>query len=200
MIQKISQQLAPFLPAGTETLCARWLVNDRIHMHISRPRKTKLGDFRPAVPGKPHRISVNADLEPVQFLITFAHEVAHVHTWNKHGRKAAPHGNEWKNHYRANLHALLALNVLDAKTSAVLKDHSLNPTASSSTDSHLQSLREPTNGKTVNDLNTGDIFTTETGKTFKVIKKLRKYWLCEEPSTKRQYRVLGTLPITLKAS
>ncbi|MTI13082.1 SprT-like domain-containing protein [Sansalvadorimonas verongulae] len=197
MIQKISQQLTPFLPAGTEALCARWLVDDNIHMRVSRPRKTKLGDFRPAASGRPHRISVNGDLEPVQFLITFAHEVAHVHTWNKYGRRASPHGKEWKANYRANLHALLALNVLDAITSEVLKSHSKNPAASSSTDSHLQSLRISTNSTTVNDLKAGDVFQIEKGKTFKAIRKLRKYWLCEEPATGRHYRVLGSLLVTL---
>ncbi|WP_281646475.1 hypothetical protein [Parendozoicomonas sp. Alg238-R29] len=198
MSLELSQQLAPYLPAGTESLCASWLLNDNIQMRISRPRKTKLGDFRPAARGLPHRISVNCDLEPVQFLITFAHEVAHVHTWNQHGRKVAPHGEEWKTNYREKLHELLALKVLDAETTHALQKHSINPKASSGHDNHLQTLRKPVNGKTLNDLSPGDIFQIENKKTFKVIKKLRKYWVCLEPSTKRHYRVLGTLPVVLK--
>ena len=197
MIEKISRQLAPFLPAGTETLCARWLVDDRIQMRITRPRKTKLGDFRPGLQGKPHRISVNGDLEPIQFLITFVHEMAHVHTWNAHGRKVSPHGKEWKADYRGKLHALLALNVLDAHTTNILHNHSLNPRASSGADDHLSALKKPVNGKTLNDLKAGDTFKVEGGKTFKVVKKLRKYWLCEEPSSQRHYRVLGSLPVIL---
>ena len=197
LTEPLTRQLAPYLPAGTAAICANWLTSSRVQLRISRPRKTKLGDFRPAQYGKPHRISVNADLEPLQFLITFAHEIAHVQTWDTHGRKVAPHGQEWKSCYREKLQNLLALNVLDNQTAAALYQHSLHPKASSTTDTTLQKLTYPAPaGDILNNLAQGAVFKVKDGRIFKTIKKLRKYWLCEELSTRRHYRVLGTLSVT----
>ena len=198
-LQSLSSQLSRYLPEGTARHCAQWLMDNRTQLKVARPRKTRLGDFRPAQRGHSHRISVNADLSPLQFLITFTHEIAHVVTWDRYGRKVAPHGQEWKTCYRRHLHELLALKVLDEQTSQTLYQHSLNPKASSSTDSNLKPLNGPShNGLTVNDLKAGITFQIASGKTFQVVKKLRKYWLCEEPATGRHYRVPGSLPVTVQ--
>ena len=195
---ELSHQLTPFLPEGTADLCAQWLIDHKSQLTVSRPRKTKLGDFRPAQKNNPHRISINNDLSPLQFLITFAHEIAHVQTWSQNGRKVAPHGLEWKNNYRHNLYQILDLNVLDGHSASVLKQHSLNPKASSCADGSLQNLSQSSPpGKTLNTLQPETIFQIENGKVFKAIRKLRTFWLCEEPSTGKFYRVRGTISVSL---
>ncbi|MFN8135383.1 MAG: SprT-like domain-containing protein [Bacteroidales bacterium] len=45
-------------------------------------------------------IQANADLGPYTFLLVFLHELAHLVVMKKYGRKAKPHGSEWKNAYR----------------------------------------------------------------------------------------------------
>ena len=46
------------------------------HLRITEPRKTKKGDFRPSMPkGSYHKISVNGDLNPYEFLITLIHGI-----------------------------------------------------------------------------------------------------------------------------
>lgn len=65
---------------------------------ITRPRKTKRGDFR-TYKGK-HRITVNQDPNHFRFLFTLVHEIAHLKTHLDHGSKAKPHGQEWKTNFR----------------------------------------------------------------------------------------------------
>ncbi len=200
MIDQLAEKLSVFLPEGTEHLCARWLMDHQVQLRISPPRKTKLGDFRPAHARQPHRISVNNDLVPLQFLITFAHEIAHVVNWDHHGRSVKAHGPEWKQFYRERLHELLALGALDEQTQVVLGRHSLNPGASSYGDTELQNLTPdtPDQSETLNALTPHTVFELESGKTFRTIKKLRKYWLCEEINSQKKYRVLGTVKVTVK--
>ena len=91
----------PYLPAGDyEPLFSKWLEGLNYQIAISRPRKSKLGDFRPPRLGQIARITMNADLGPFQFLTTLTHEIAHLIAWEKHGRRAAPHGKEWKAIFR----------------------------------------------------------------------------------------------------
>ena len=79
-------------------------IEDLIDLHkvqfiLSKPRKTKLGDYR-SIPNKNlFIITVNNDLNPVQFLVTALHEIAHHVTWIKYIRFVKPHGKEWKQEY-----------------------------------------------------------------------------------------------------
>ncbi len=201
VITRLATQLQSYLPAGTEKLCALWLVQNRVELYLPYSRKTKLGDFRSAHRGKPPRISVNRDLHPLQFLVTFTHEIAHAQIWNRYRREVAPHGPEWKLCYREHLKQLLALDVLDLAATTAIRAHSVNPRASSSADCHIQKLTNPAaKGPLLDDLNAGDVFTLSGGKTFRALKKLRKYWRCEELSTKRLYRVHGSQPVTIPSA
>ncbi len=195
MKNTLAHQLSRYVPEGTEKLCAFWLKAGKIQLKVATPRKSKLGDFRSAHQGRPHRISVNNNLEPLQFLITFTHEVAHAHNWDRYGTRVKPHGAEWKKAYGRLLQDIIALNVLDAKTADILYKHSRNPKASSVRDSHLQNLLPPAAGLRLNDLAPGSTFKTPSGRVFRSIHKLRKYWLCEECSSGHHYRVLGTVSV-----
>ena len=76
--------LLPYLPSGDyEPLFSKWLEGLNYQIAISRPRKSKLGDFRPPRLGQIARITMNADLGPFQFLTTLTHEIAHLIAWEK---------------------------------------------------------------------------------------------------------------------
>jgi len=77
-----------------------WLLQNRASLRITSARRSKLGDFRPAQRGLPHRITVNNNLNRYEFLITLVHEMAHLLCWEKFGRRVNPHGMEWKNIFR----------------------------------------------------------------------------------------------------
>ena len=69
------EQLIPvlqkYLPSGSEHYAADLMSHHKIQLRIKNPRLTKLGDYRPPSNESSHRISINRDLNPFSFLITF---------------------------------------------------------------------------------------------------------------------------------
>ncbi|HMM11197.1 MAG TPA: SprT-like domain-containing protein [Bacteroidales bacterium] len=84
------------LPAGTAPAIYEKLEAGKVFLRITRKRASKLGDFRPATRTMPHRISVNHDLNPYEFLFTLLHELAHHEAYVRYGRRHKPHGPEWR--------------------------------------------------------------------------------------------------------
>jgi SprT protein len=129
--------LAPFLPAHAAPYCIALWEQHQFVLRIVRPRRSRLGDFTQ----KPHqrpRITVNANLNPYSFLITYLHEVAHhVVYMSPTRKKPAPHGPEWKAAFRDLLGPVLNEDCFPADVLIPLKRYSLNPKASTGSDSHL---------------------------------------------------------------
>lgn len=91
--------LGRYLPGAAVEWVYGYLNLHRIHLHIARERRTKLGDYRRPYPGhERHEISVNGDLSKPLFLWVFLHEAAHLETRLTHPH-AQPHGHEWQAHY-----------------------------------------------------------------------------------------------------
>ena len=92
--------LAPWLPAAALAYCAALWEQHQFELRVVRPRRTRLGDFTK----KPHerpRITINSNLNPYSFLITYLHEVAHHIVYSvRYKKKIAPHGPEWKQAFR----------------------------------------------------------------------------------------------------
>ncbi|MCH2215231.1 MAG: SprT-like domain-containing protein [Flavobacteriales bacterium] len=130
-ILQFKERLEPRLPKGTAGVIAKWIVELKVHFVISKPRDTKLGDFRPAHKGKAAKITVNGDLHPYAFLITTIHEFAHLGCHLKYGNKVAPHGKEWKSIYSEMLNLFVKQNVFPEDLTVALKKHIANPKASS---------------------------------------------------------------------
>jgi SprT protein len=99
-IMEAKTVLSKFLPASCVDKVHDWLKQHHAVLRITRARESKLGDYRPPQRGLPHRISVNNNLNPHEFLITLVHEMAHLLCWEKYGRRAKPHGQEWKLAYK----------------------------------------------------------------------------------------------------
>ena len=71
----------------------------KVHFHITRGRRSKLGDYRwPQREHVFHEISVNGDLNRYLFLWVFLHEAAHLETHLRYSSVAA-HGHEWQAEY-----------------------------------------------------------------------------------------------------
>jgi hypothetical protein len=134
---KIAAVLAKYLPETTVDECASWIVQKNIHLKITRGRASKFGDYKPLDRGKGHHISVNHDLNKYAFLITFVHEVAHLHTYTKYPFRHEPHGKEWKNEFKNLLSNFLVRRVFPDDISAALHSYLQNPSASSCSDHHL---------------------------------------------------------------
>lgn len=163
-------------------------------LKLTKTRQTKVGDFTSKKNARHPRITLNHDLNPYLFLLTYVHEVAHLRVFLHYGHRVDPHGEEWK-HVFQNLTQPLILeeNVFPDEILHILRRHMINPRASSYADSELTlAFRRFDKGfesqAIVSDLPEGSIFKLQ-GKYFKKGKLRRTRVVCEELKTRRQYLV-----------
>src|SRR5687768_3495723 len=104
------EYLQQFIPAPASSLVLEYLHQYKVHLTITRERKTILGDYRHATHYKTHRISINGNLNKFSFLITLIHELAHLVTFMQYGNKVQSHGREWKKIYAVLLRSFIELN------------------------------------------------------------------------------------------
>ncbi|MGO1244805.1 MAG: sprT domain-containing protein [Sphingobacterium sp.] len=188
----LSNTLSSYIPQGAAPIIAKWIQDSGCQFHISKPRVTKLGDYRAPFKGGPHRISVNHDLNPYAFLVTTIHEFAHLRTWLQHKSCVKPHGEEWKNNFKDLIMPFLSLNIFPQDVLKAIIQYMNNPAASSCTDINLyQALRsydkKSTNTLTIEALDENSHFYLKGGRIFQKGKKLRKRFLCTEISTGKEY-------------
>lgn len=185
--------LEDHMPFDAVPLASKWRNDLNFQLKISKGRKTKLGDFRPAHNGKPARISVNGDLGPNHFLITYTHEVAHAMVWKEYGRKAAPHGKEWKSTYSQLLEELIELDVFPEEILEEIIRHARSPKASSCSDPDLYKLlnRFERGDEIVflEDLEEGRLFQIGKNRQFRKGKKRRSRFECIDLNNKKTYYV-----------
>lgn len=188
------KQLEKYIPAGAYDLVVPIIMEHRIHLTVSRERKTILGNYRHAHLGKNHRISVNGNLNPYEFLFTLLHEIAHLFTFEKYGHSVYAHGAEWKLEYSNILSVFTEKIQLPADIQNALKKSIQNPAASSCSEAELQRVFKQYDTKRdgvlfVENLPSGAYFTTGKGKLFQLGKKLRKRYQCTDFFTGQSYLI-----------
>lgn len=95
------QALGRYLPQEAVTDIYTFLNSHSVHLHITRQRVSKLGDYRwPQLGHNYHEISVNGNMNPYQFLIVLLHEMAHLNAFLRYRNQIQPHGHEWQEEYR----------------------------------------------------------------------------------------------------
>lgn len=185
--------LAPYLPQGALELLEPMLNKYPLQVTISKPRKSKFGDYRYPQKGKLHRISVNGNLNPYHFLITLVHEFAHLEAYVLFGRNINPHGEEWQETFRRCSSAFLEAKVFPADLAQAFTE-SLNIGYASSASS-LKLMRVLRNydpeqkvALHLEDLQEGQSFILNQ-KLFRKGPKSRKRFKCEELNSGRLYMV-----------
>jgi hypothetical protein len=131
------EYLQRFIPAASVPQTLQLLHQYKVHLTITRNRKSVLGDYRHADGQQAHRISVNGDLNKYAFLITLLHELAHLVTFENHGHEVLDHGQEWKYYYAHLLRLYLAAAIFPADLRGALEQSLHNPPASSCSDETL---------------------------------------------------------------
>ncbi len=168
--------------------------NENLYLKISRARSTKLGDYR-WFPGDIHRISINHNLNPYQFLLTLLHEIAHFYTHKEFGRRVKPHGKEWKMFFGNLIRQFIKTGAFPAELVPELEIYARNPRASTGADGQLfvklnaynQESGDPK--KYVFELLPGSYFAFENGQTFQLQEKRRTRYKCINISNNRTYLV-----------
>ena len=192
------QKISTYIPKEATTQINIWLNTYNCQLKITKPRQTKLGDYRYPQNGKGHIISINNNLNPYAFLITLTHEIAHMMVWEKHQNTVLPHGKEWKEMFQKLMLNFLTLFPQDVL--APLAKYLKNPKASSSNDTALtNALRvyNPHQITTIADIPIGSTFSIPNGQKFIKLKKLRKRYQCVAERNNRLYLFNPLAEVTL---
>jgi len=186
------EYLQKFIPKVSASKVLEYLRQYKVHLTITRERRTVLGDYRHATQYKTHRISVNGNLNAYSFLITLIHELAHLITFIKFGRRVQSHGKEWKTVYAMMLKDFMSLPVFPDDIINSLQTSLYNLPATSCADEDLKRVLkkydENKNGMVmIEQLHEGKLFEINPGRVFKKGKKLRKRYECTEINTGKIY-------------
>lgn len=182
------------LPESAIPYCFQLWKESPFHFFVKKPRNTKLGDFRYHRRQSIQTITLNVDLNPYQFLLTYVHEVAHLRTFARYGTHHAPHGQEWKRLFKLLLEPLLTESVFPKDILVPLKLHMKNPSASSARDLFL--MKEMSKYDSVAEQ--GSFFLADippqsifelSGRKFRKGETRRTRILCEELTTGKKYLV-----------
>lgn len=182
------------VPEAARTLLAPWLHLPDLRLILHKPRKTKLGDYRPPrSPEEPHRITVNKDLSPELFLITTLHELAHYVARKRFGADHDPHGAEWKNTYKEVSAPYLRPEIFEPALLRAYAAHLRNPKASTAGDVKLWRLLRPGAPREdlvqVESLAPGQAFILENGLTLVKGPRGRSRYRCPQHGGRQVYLV-----------
>lgn len=184
--------LQHYLPAGTSAAVTGYLQQYKVHLTVTKHRKSILGDYRHRTHQRNHRISVNGSLNPYAFLITLLHELAHLLTFEQHANKVQAHGREWKTIYGQLLKQFLEHKIFPADIEKELFQSLKNPAASScAEDGLIRVLRKydgkESNHRLVEEIPFNRLFRLDDGRVFQKGEKLRKRFKCKEVATGKLY-------------
>jgi len=191
--------LQTHVPASALEYCfALWKTNP-FELKVTKSRQTKVGDFTSRHTRRHPRITLNNDLNPYLFLVTYVHEVAHLHVYLQYGNRVDPHGEKWRTTFTDLMLPILWESVFPEEILHELRRHMINPKASSFADSELtQAFRKfdkNSNQMVLSEVPEGSIFKLQ-GKFYKRGKIRRTRILCRELQSKRDYLVPADALVT----
>ncbi len=191
MKEKFTGIIRKYVPEKSTDYCVDLWDAHKFSFKVSKERRSKLGDYRFHKPKKQHIITVNGNLNPYGFLITYIHEVAHLIHYELKGSNHPPHGNFWKKVFRDLMLPLLHAGIFPDDLLDQLKIHMRNPKASSYSDPALAKMikkydpEQPLFEYFLEEVDIGEKFRLH-GRIYEKVQKRRTRCLCREiPSGKR---------------
>jgi len=180
-------------PEQAHRLTEKLFAEHHFLFRITTPRRTRLGSFKGVRYGGRPTIHINSDLGQYTFLLVFLHELAHLVVMKQFGRKAKPHGPEWKNAYQKLVQPFFDEQVFTAVLAAELSRYFIRTPATFHRDTKLINTLASIEGGmaivTVNDIPLNGTFTLMSGRQFVKLEKLRTRYKCFCPVTRKYYLV-----------
>lgn len=181
-----------FVPPASVDYCVKLYQRLGFEFKIKKARQTKLGDYRFNPKTNKHTITVNNDLNPYAFLVTYLHEIGHLVAFKKYGRRIQPHGKEWKQAFKEVSEPMLTETIFHKSVLVALQKYFKNPKASSCSDpvlyEILKQFDEPSDKVLLRDVSIGKPFIFNK-KTFVKLEKKRTRSVCQEITSKRKYLI-----------
>jgi hypothetical protein len=194
--------LLRFIPPASFDIVTAWLTQSRARLKITRERSSKYDDYTiPNGDTKFHRITINYNLNPYSFLITLAHEVAHLKFYEKFNTLRDPHGENWKEEYRRLLLELNIAGIFPEDIQKAVAGYVNRIKASARADRELHMVlrrydRPDSSVTLLEQLPEGALFSVDGGRIFRKGKKLRTWYSCTLEATNRKYRVNPMAEVT----
>ena len=190
--EQLRAALARYVPAEAVETCIDWIRQYNIRVRVKQSRQSKYGDYRPPTGKTGHVITINHDLNPYAFLLTFTHEVAHLTCFMKHRDRVAPHGHEWKAEFRGLISGFLDRGIFPPRTAVAIKNYMKNPAATSCADVELmKALREHDRNEegwqVLEEVPFNAAFRLKNGMHFIKGHRLRKNYECFEIESRHKY-------------
>lgn len=135
--QQIHHRISRFVPENAVDLAFNLWREKPFRFIIAKARNSKLGDFRKKPNEELAIITVNENLNPYSFLITYVHEVAHHWVFEKHKGKVLPHGVEWKNAFKELMLPFQSADIFPEGILKAVNRYMINPKAASLSDLYL---------------------------------------------------------------
>ena len=185
--------LNAYLPDGAFDPVVALINQYKVHLTVTKARKSVLGDYRHAFQGANHKISVNGNLNKYEFLITLLHELAHLLCYEQYRNRVDAHGKEWKNIYGYLLSQFIQQGLFPDDIKKALSKTLLNPAATANGETKLLLvLRKYNEVKKVGvalvaHIAEGTLFESLHGKIFRRCKKRRIRIECVEVATGQVY-------------
>ncbi len=187
------------LPAPAVDYCRRLKQHYGFVFRVVRPRRTRLGDFR-VLPGGQTQITVNSNLNPFAFLITYVHEVAHADVQQRYKRRVQPHGKAWQTAFGRLMQPLLTETVFPPAILKPLTAYLMRPSATTSANSALMQALRLADPQPHSDQPPGQLLLSDVpeGQSFLFAKKTfvrgtlrRTRIVCKEVTSGKLYAILS---------
>ncbi|MEZ4720339.1 MAG: hypothetical protein R2813_00510 [Flavobacteriales bacterium] len=194
------KRMSQYMPEPACKLGYKWLSKYPSKLRITKPRNSKLGDFRIKDRKSIPAISVNGDLNPYSFTITFTHEVAHLIDWTERLSLKNPHGDSWKSVYVELLNQLQENQAFPPELVPIIDRHIKSPKAASCSDPILlEELRkyDSSSSLILKEIHDGAKFRLKNSRVFERGELRRTRYMCTEVSTGRVFLVHGQSEVEL---
>lgn len=201
--EKLKEILAQKIPLAAVNYAVNLWEKEPFSLKTTVSRKSKLGDFRYRRDRQIQTITINSDLNPYQFLLTYIHEVAHLHAFLRFGIEIPPHGAEWKSTFQQLMSPILSTEFFPIDLLIPLRKHMKNPKASSAADLFLMKEMSKYDDKNINqeiiflsDIKPGNRFLL-SGREFEKGETRRTRVLCMEIKSGRKYLIAQLAKVKL---
>jgi len=199
-IAEYKETLSQYVPKNTvEDLYLFLTQTNRVRLHITRVRRSKLGDYRcPCNNHIYHEITINCDLNPYFFLWVLLHEMAHLNTWVQYHNGVSPHGSQWQDNYRKLIDQYTSKGAFPGDVSELMVRYTRRLPLNHLLEKKIEVLLHhydpnytPDKYITVEDLPMGSHFrlVNKPEILFVSIKKRRTRYTCQDMKTGRYYSV-----------
>lgn len=206
MKEKLQEILQKHVPTQAVNYCIGLWEETKFSFTVTNKRSSCFGNHSFKI-GRGHLITVNNDLAPHAFLLTYVHEVAHLRAFEKYERgnlfkrrrSIEPHGQEWKDFFKFLMQPILSEAYFPEPIFTPLRVYMSDPKASSVSFQPLAKVlhfEHDGEGLHLSDVKVGEVFQFRDS-LYRKIETRRTRVLSENVETQKRFLISAAAHVTL---